>query len=105
MVIGGTGVGIVLPAFTVAAAATLPPTRLATGMGAQTMFRQIGATIGVAGFVAILGTPHGTRVLGAFNDTRLFMIAAAAIAATALLAIRPSRGRQPAAAAVPAGNA
>lgn len=90
MVIGGTGVGVVLPSFTVAAFATLPPARLATGMGALTMFRQIGATMGVAGFVAILGTPHGPSVLDAFNNTRVFMIAAAAIAASALLAIRPT---------------
>lgn len=88
--IGGIGVGVVLPSFTVAASATLPPARLATGMGAQTMFRQIGATIGVAAFVAILGTPHGPGVLAAFNNTRVFMIAAAAIAASFLLAIRPA---------------
>jgi EmrB/QacA subfamily drug resistance transporter len=94
MVIGGTGVGVILPSFTIAASATLPPARLATGMGAQTMFRQIGATIGVAAFVAILGTPHGSGVLDAFNNTRVFMIAAAAIAASALLAI-PGRRTHP----------
>jgi len=90
MVIGGTGVGVVLPSFTVAASATLPPARLSTGIGAQTMFRQIGATMGVATFVAILGTPQGPGVLDAFNNTRVFMITAAAIAAGALLAIRPT---------------
>ncbi len=87
MLIGGTGVGLALPAFTIAATATLPPPKLATGIGAQTMFRQIGATFGVAGFVAVLGTPAPGTVLGAYDNTRLFMIAAAAAAAAALALI------------------
>lgn len=88
MLIGGIGVGLVLPSFTIAATATLPPARLATGIGAQTTFRQIGAALGVAAFVAILGTPAPDRVLAAFDDTRVFMAASAGIAALALLSIR-----------------
>jgi hypothetical protein len=57
MLIAGSGVGLALPAFTIAATATLAPQKLATGIGAQTMFRQIGSSLGVAAFVAILGTP------------------------------------------------
>jgi EmrB/QacA subfamily drug resistance transporter len=91
MLIGGIGVGLVLPSFTVAGSAALPPTRLATGIGAQTMFRQIGASLGVAAFVAILGTPRGNAVIGAFNHTRWFMIATAAAAAAALLMLPSSR--------------
>jgi hypothetical protein len=94
MIVGGTGVGLVLPAFSVAATATLAPERLATGIGAQTMFRQLGATLGVAAFVAILGTPAPGQVLGAFSDTRVFMVASAAIAALALTFIR-RRGAAP----------
>jgi EmrB/QacA subfamily drug resistance transporter len=88
MLVGGAGVGLVLPAFTIAAISTLPPTRLATGLGAQMMIRQIGATLGVAAFVAILGTPGPGDVLGAFDDTRWFMSASAVAAALALLLIR-----------------
>jgi EmrB/QacA subfamily drug resistance transporter len=92
MLIGGSGVGLALPAFTIAATATLPPAKLATGIGAQTMFRQIGATLGVAAFVAVLGTPAPGTVIGAYNDTRYFMIAVAASAAAALALIpRPRR--------------
>ena len=92
MLIGGSGVGLALPAFTIAATATLPPAKLATGIGAQTMFRQIGATLGVAAFVAVLGTPTLGTVIGAYNDTRYFMIAVAASAAVALALIpRPRR--------------
>jgi EmrB/QacA subfamily drug resistance transporter len=88
MLIGGVGIGLALPAFTVAATATLPPQRLATGIGAQTMFRQIGATFGVAGFVAILGTPARSQIVHAFNQTRVFMVLCVALAAVALLLIR-----------------
>jgi hypothetical protein len=96
--IGGIGVGLVLPSFTIAGSAALPPARLATGIGAQTMFRQIGASLGVAAFVAILGTPRGSAVLDAFNHTRWFMIASAATAALALLALpSPRRAAQAAA--------
>jgi EmrB/QacA subfamily drug resistance transporter len=95
MLIGGAGVGIALPAFTIAATATLPPQRLATGIGAQSMFRQIGGTFGVAAFVAILGAPAPSGVIGAYGATRGFMIAAAAAAALALALIRhPARSRR-----------
>ena len=91
MLIGGCGVGLALPAFTISATATLPPHQLATGIGAQTMFRQIGATLGVAGFIAILGTPTAATVIGAYNHTRWFMIGSAATAALTLAAIRHQR--------------
>ncbi len=92
MLISGVGIGIALPAFTIAATATLPPQRLATGIGAQTMFRQIGGTLGVAAFVAILGTPAPGSVIGAYNATRDFMIATAVAAAVLLVLIRrPAR--------------
>ena len=104
MLVGGAGVGLVLPAFTIAATSTLPPTRLATGIGAQTMFRQIGATLGVAAFVAILGTPGPGDVLDAFDHTRWFMSASAVAAALALLLVRRAAPRRaaPTTAAEPA---
>jgi EmrB/QacA subfamily drug resistance transporter len=88
MIIGGIGVGLALPSFTIAATRTLAPQLLATGIGAQSMFRQIGGALGVAGFVAILGTPTANTVLDRFDDTRWFMAAAAIIASAALLLVR-----------------
>ena len=53
-ILTGTGVGLMLPSFTATAAATLRPDQLSTGIGVQTMFRQIGAALGLATWVAIL---------------------------------------------------
>jgi hypothetical protein len=90
MLIGGVGVGLALPAFTIAATRVLPPQRLATGIGAQTMFRQIGGTLGVAGFVAILGTPAASDVMSRYDATRWFMLATTLSAGLALMFIRPA---------------
>jgi EmrB/QacA subfamily drug resistance transporter len=55
MVVGGVGVGLVNPALTAAAAASLPPTRFATGAAILTMGRQFGTALGVAILVPVLG--------------------------------------------------
>ena len=57
--IGGLGVGLALPSVMSAATADLPPARAATGSAAMLMARQIGLSLGVALFVAVLGFPHG----------------------------------------------
>jgi MFS family permease len=90
MLIGGVGVGLALPAFTIAATRVLPPQLLATGIGAQTMFRQIGGTLGVAAFVAILGTPTAGDVMTRYDATRWFMLATTLGAGLALMFIRPA---------------
>jgi hypothetical protein len=54
--LGGAGLGLMLPAFTALAVSTLPPGRLVTGIAWQTAFRQIGAAVGLTSFVAIVGT-------------------------------------------------
>ncbi|MFG6202526.1 MFS transporter [Nonomuraea sp. JJY05] len=95
MLIGGTGVGLALPAFTIAATATLAPAKLSTGIGAQTMFRQIGSTLGVAAFVAVLGTPTRSTVIGVYADTRWLMLASVVVAALALAPIRRRPGSPP----------
>jgi EmrB/QacA subfamily drug resistance transporter len=77
LLVGGAGVGLVNPALTGAAAASLPPERFATGAAVLTMGRQIGTALGVAVLVALLGTP---RVAGDF-DAGWFLMAGAAVAA------------------------
>ncbi len=81
--LGGLGVGLILPAITALAASTLPPARLATGIGVQTTFRQIGAAVGLASFVAIVGSST-LATKSDFNGTWLFMAIASASAGLAL---------------------
>jgi EmrB/QacA subfamily drug resistance transporter len=100
MVVGGAGVGLALPAFTIAATRTLAPQLLATGIGAQTMFRQIGGTLGIAAFVAILGTPTASDILTRYDATRWFMLATTLAAGLALALIRPTAAELAAAPAV-----
>jgi EmrB/QacA subfamily drug resistance transporter len=56
MVIGGAGVGLVIPTLTGVGASSLAPERFATGAAVLTMGRQIGAALGVSVLVAVLGT-------------------------------------------------
>jgi EmrB/QacA subfamily drug resistance transporter len=60
MLIGGAGVGLVIPTLTGAGASSLAPERFATGAAVLTMGRQIGAALGVAVLVAVLGSTAGT---------------------------------------------
>jgi EmrB/QacA subfamily drug resistance transporter len=90
-VVGGLGVGLILPAITSLAASTLPPARLATGIGVQTTFRQIGAALGLASFVAIVGSSTLTAKSD-FDGSWLFMTVASAsagIVLTPLIRHRP----------------
>ena len=57
--LGGVGVGLMLPSLGGAATAPLPPQRFATGSALYAMTRQIGVALGVACLVAILGTATG----------------------------------------------
>jgi EmrB/QacA subfamily drug resistance transporter len=90
-VLTGTGVGLLLPSFTATATATLRPDQLSTGIGVQTMFRQIGAALGLATWVAIVGTPAPGDAVDAFGLGWAFMSVTAVLAALALLPM--ARGR------------
>jgi EmrB/QacA subfamily drug resistance transporter len=90
-VMTGIGVGLLLPSFTATAAATLAPEQLATGIGVQTMCRQIGAALGLASWVAIVGTPSAADAVDAFGAGWVFMSVTAVLAGLALLPM--ARGR------------
>ncbi|MFE5332381.1 DHA2 family efflux MFS transporter permease subunit [Embleya sp. NPDC056575] len=55
-ILSGIGVGLVLPTLIATATGALTPDRFATGSGVITMLRQVGAALGVAVFVAAVGT-------------------------------------------------
>ena len=54
----GAGVGLTLPTFMATGASSLPPQSFATGSAAVNMLRQVGLAVGVAVFVAVLGSPQ-----------------------------------------------
>jgi EmrB/QacA subfamily drug resistance transporter len=90
LLIGGSGVGLVIPTLTGAGASSLPPERFATGIAVLTMGRQIGAALGVAVLVAVLG-PAATSA-SAFHGAWLISIGGGLTAGLALAALgRPAR--------------
>jgi MFS family permease len=97
LLITGAGVGMVLPSVATAIAASLPPARFATGSAVLSMSRQVGAVLGVAALVAILGTVRPSDPVGGFDRGWVLLTVAAALAAIAALAIGEVRQHQPAA--------
>ncbi|HWX97406.1 MAG TPA: MFS transporter [Solirubrobacteraceae bacterium] len=87
MIITGAGVGLVIPTLTGAGASSLAPERFATGAAVLTMGRQIGAALGVAVLVAVLGT--GQATLADFHSAWLITVAGGLAAGLALAALGP----------------
>ena len=73
--LGGIGVGLMLPSLGGAATAPLPPERAATGTALYAMCRQIGLALGVSCLVAVLGTATGLDAVHAFHHAWIFMAA------------------------------
>jgi hypothetical protein len=89
--IGGVGVGLALPTLTAAAATALPAHRFATGSGVFNMARQIGAVLGVAIVVVILGAPRTPgAALTAFQHGWYAIAAMSVLAAFSSVLIRPA---------------
>lgn len=93
MLVAGVGVGLTIPAFTACAILVVPSERLATGIGGSAMFRQIGAALGAAAFVALFGAPAVTEVLAAFDRSFVFM-AACGMTSTLILFVLAMRMRR-----------
>ena len=84
MVLTGMGVGLTFPTIMGAGTAALPPSSFATGSGVLNMTRQTFMAVGVALFVAIIGTPRSPlERLAAFERAWWMM------AALILLALAP----------------
>ncbi len=89
--IGGAGVGFVIPTLASASAASLPASRFATGSAVYGMTRQFGIALGIAILIAVLGTPRGAQVLPAFRtawEVTVGLAFASGIAATTIGRIR-----------------
>ena len=70
IILTGIGLGLTMPTLMGAAAGSLPPSSFDTGSAVMNMIRQTGMAIGVAGLIAIIGTPTGSVAdhLGAFRQ-------------------------------------
>ncbi len=92
-IVTGAGVGLVIPTLTGAGASSLSPERFATGAAVLTMGRQIGAALGVALLVAVLGS--GGRSATDFHSTWLVTVIAGLLTGVAMAAIgRTAPGAQ-----------
>lgn len=102
LLLTGIGVGLVLSNLAAAATSGLPPARFATGSAIFTMGRQIGSVLGVAVFVALVGSPSAVNAVDAFDKAWLFMAGAGLSSAFAATLV----GREPrhAPARVPVGE-
>jgi EmrB/QacA subfamily drug resistance transporter len=85
--LGGFGVGLMLPSLGGAATAPLPSQRFATGSALYAMTRQIGVALGVACLVAILGSATGGSAVTAFHHAWIFMMGASLLAGLVLQGI------------------
>jgi EmrB/QacA subfamily drug resistance transporter len=81
--VSGTAAGMVFAALSTATVMDLPGNRIATGTALASCLRQIGAVLGVATLIAVLGTPSPTQLLSPFHDAYGLMIVAAVGAAFA----------------------
>ena len=85
-IVGGAGIGLAMPSFTAIAVGSVHPARISTAIGISSMFRQLGGALGIAAFVAILGTPARDDALIAFRHGWVFMAAACIAGALGMLA-------------------
>ena len=85
----GIGAGATLPTLGAAAVAAAPGGRFATATALNSVARQLGAVLGVALLVAIVGTPAPGEILNAFDDG--WTLAIVCFLAVAVLA--PALGR------------
>lgn len=100
LLIGGVGIGLALPTLIAAGSTALPSHRFATGSGVLNTGRQVGAVLGVAIFVSILGSPRtATAALSAFRHGWIGLVVICGVAA--LASIMVPRTEKPAAEPVP----
>jgi NTE family protein len=89
IVILGIGAGATLPTLGAAAVAAAPGGRFATATALNSVARQLGAVLGVALLVAIVGAPAPEEILNAFDDGWTLAI----ICFLAVAAFAPALGR------------
>ena len=94
--VAGVGIGLGLPTLIGATASGLPAARFATGMALATTARQLGAVLGVALLVAVVGTPSAGDALAAYDAGFALCAIAVTLAAGSALLLGPAPVRAPA---------
>jgi EmrB/QacA subfamily drug resistance transporter len=95
----GIGVGLTLPTLMATASSSLPPQSFATGSAVVNMLRQVGLTIGVAIFVAVVGTPASAEAARTAYHRGWWVLVAASLAAAVAGGVLLARTRPRAASA------
>ncbi len=92
MAILGVGAGLAFPTLSSAAVGSVPGPRFAIASSLSSVSRQIGAALGVAALIAIVGRPSGAQALHAFRHGWVFAACcfiAGSIGCLALVLQRP----------------
>lgn len=94
--VGGFGVGLILPSTANAAFGSLPPALLSTGIGVFSVARQIGSALGVALLVAVYASPVSPAELADAVAAGFWLqVAAALLAVVTAAAIRSAPAPAP----------
>jgi EmrB/QacA subfamily drug resistance transporter len=93
LLVVGVGCGLAIPTLIAAATSSLPPRSAVTGSAAVYMFRQVTIAVGVAVFVAVLGTPRSASSERAAFDHGWIVLAAFAFAGAAVALLLRQRAR------------
>ncbi len=89
-ILTGIGIGLVFPTLGSASVRDIPDDRFATASAVNAAFRQVGAVLGTAILVAIVGQPATlAAALSVSNDAYLFSVLAALASGAVTLALRP----------------
>jgi MFS family permease len=102
-ILAGVGIGLTFAAFGSAAVAELPRNRYSTGGAINNCIRQIGAAVGVAALIVLIGTPSPEDALHLFHRAWVLIGLTGAVAAIIGLALGRVRARE--AAELPAARA
>ena len=88
IVLLGLGAGTLFPNLSAAAVASAPGEDFGTATGLNSVARQVGAALGVALVIAILGTPSPAEAAAAFDDAWMFGAACMLVAGLGCLGVR-----------------
>ena len=87
MLLLGVGAGLTFPLLSGAAVASAPGERFATATSLSSVSRQLGAVLGVALLIVVVGTPQPAEAAAAFDRGWLFSAACMLVVAVGALAL------------------